>query len=90
MHHLSSFHLSLYLKCIFLGTAAMGTVLDSQLRVKGIENLRVADGAAMPKLIGGNTNAPIIMIGERAADFINKDWQKASTAAKGDKTKTEL
>jgi len=73
-----------------VGTAAMGSVLDSQLRVKGIENLRVADGAAMPKLIGGNTNAPIIMIGERAADFINKDWEKSSTTAKGVNAKTEL
>ena len=68
----------------------MGSVLDSQLRVKGIENLRVADGAAMPKLIGGNTNAPIIMIGERAADFINKDWETYSTTAKGVNAKTEL
>ena len=68
----------------------MGSVLDSQLRVKGIENLRVADGAAMPKLIGGNTNAPIIMIGERAADFINKDWEISSTTAKGVNAKTEL
>jgi len=77
-----------------VGTAAMGTVLDSQLRVKGIENLRVADGSAMPKIVGGNTNAPIIMIGERAADFIMSDWKndlKRSPKKKsGESMKTEL
>merc|ERR1712168_269028 len=57
-----------------VGTAAMGTVLHNDLKVKGLKNLRVADGAAMPKIIGGNTNAPIIMIGERAATFIINDW----------------
>jgi choline dehydrogenase-like flavoprotein len=45
-------------------------VVDAQLRVRGIENLRVADASIMPTLIGGNTNAPAIMIGERCADFV--------------------
>lgn len=62
-----------------VGTCAMGpdgdahAVLDDRLRVRGIRNLRVADGSIMPQLVSGNTNAPIIMIGERAADFIKQD-----------------
>jgi choline dehydrogenase-like flavoprotein len=52
----------------------MGTddvaVVDPKLRVRGMERLRVADASIMPTLIGGNTNAASIMIGERAADFI--------------------
>ena len=55
-------------------TCAMGTgsdaVLDEQLRVRGIEGLRVVDVSAMPNIIRGNTNAPAIMIGEKAADMV--------------------
>ena len=58
------------------GTCRMGdpadplSVVDPQLRVKGIAGLRVADASVMPRVIGGNTNAPCVMIGERCADFV--------------------
>ncbi|WP_435153917.1 GMC family oxidoreductase [Amycolatopsis sacchari] len=52
------------------GTCMMGKVVDSRLRVQGLENVRVADTSIMPTLVTGNTNAPAIMIGERAASFI--------------------
>jgi choline dehydrogenase-like flavoprotein len=53
-----------------IGTCAMGAVVDSELRVMGLESLRVVDASVMPTLIRGNTNAPTIMIAERAADLI--------------------
>ena len=49
------------------------SVVDERLRVRGIEGLRVADVSIMPTIIGGNTNAPAMMIGERGASFIVRD-----------------
>lgn len=49
-------------------------VVDHQLRVRGVRGVRVADTSIMPQVTSGNTNAPAIMIGERAADFVKRAW----------------
>jgi choline dehydrogenase len=53
-------------------TCAIGSVVDSALRVYGFEGLRVADASVMPRITRGNTNAPTIMVAERAAELITR------------------
>jgi choline dehydrogenase-like flavoprotein len=60
-----------------VGSCKMGidamAVVDPRLKVRGIEGLRVADASIMPQVTGGNTNAPSMMIGERAAALVQQD-----------------
>lgn len=62
-----------------VGTAKMGpasdpeAVVDARLRVYGVRNLRVIDASIMPQIVSGNTNAPTIMVAEKASDLIKED-----------------
>jgi len=78
------------------GTCKMGpvsdpmAVVDSVLKLHGIQNLRVIDASIMPALVGANTNAPSIMIGEKGSSIIIEKWGKGKAEPENKIPKTEL
>ena len=68
-------------------TAKMGrdamSVVDGDLRVYGVKNLRIADGSVMPRVTTGNTMAPCVIIGERAAEIIWSQHQMETASVSG-------
>jgi choline dehydrogenase len=53
-----------------MGVDPSTSVVGADLRVHGLKRLRVADASVMPRIVGGNTHAPTVMIGEKAADLV--------------------
>jgi hypothetical protein len=73
------FSLSLLPRYHPTSTCKIGAVVDANLRVLGVANLRVADASVMPSIISGNTNAPSIMIGEKCAGMMKAEYRLTST-----------
>ncbi|WP_227979474.1 GMC family oxidoreductase [Nocardia spumae] len=79
-------HIERWTQTLFhpVGTCAMGTgesaVVDPELRVRGVSGLRVVDASIMPRIVRGNTNAPTVMIGEKAADLIRGRLASSTSA----------
>lgn len=57
-----------------IGTCAMGEVVDSRLRVKGVQGLRVVDASVFPNHVSGNICSSVYTVAEKAADLIKEDW----------------
>jgi choline dehydrogenase len=65
-------HIRAHAHCLYhpVGTCAIGGVVDAELRVRGVDALRVVDASVIPSVPRGNTNAPTIMLAEKAADLL--------------------
>jgi choline dehydrogenase-like flavoprotein len=57
-----------------MGADPSDAVVDARLRVHGLQGLRIIDSSIMPCIVGGNTMAPAIMIGEKGVDMVKQDW----------------
>jgi choline dehydrogenase-like flavoprotein len=65
------------------GSVAMGDTLDSKMKVKGTQNIRVIDASVFPGNVSGNIMSSVYMLAERGADLIKEDWYAAPLKAVG-------
>ena len=57
-----------------MGTSIENSVVNNELKVHGIEGIRIIDASVIPQQVSGNANAPIMMVAEKGADLIKKTW----------------